>query len=99
MAHMAGEHFIARVRRTRGIDNLQHGWVPNIADMSEIISNFLQGCETTNSAEYTHAVLDSYQEWWLNQRLTFKLAIAEHNMLEILYEYSGTLRCTISASP
>mmetsp|Transcript_111408 Transcript_111408/g.309700 ORF Transcript_111408/g.309700 Transcript_111408/m.309700 type:complete len:421 (+) Transcript_111408:71-1333(+) len=86
-----GENLIARVRRIRDVDNLQHDAVPNVAEMLEMISNFLQGRETANLAEHTHAVFDSYQDWWLNQRPTFRLSIVEDNTLEMLYEYIGTM--------
>mmetsp|Transcript_133229 Transcript_133229/g.385548 ORF Transcript_133229/g.385548 Transcript_133229/m.385548 type:complete len:604 (+) Transcript_133229:66-1877(+) len=81
---------IAKVRRFREIDNIQDDSVANVAEILERISTFLQERETQSQQECTHAVFDNYPDWWQGQRSYFKLAIAEDNTLELLYEYIGT---------
>mmetsp|Transcript_59603 Transcript_59603/g.151183 ORF Transcript_59603/g.151183 Transcript_59603/m.151183 type:complete len:609 (-) Transcript_59603:40-1866(-) len=91
MASSGGTDFLAKVKRYREVESLQHESVPNVAETLEKISKFLQEHETPSSNDCTHTVFDNFPDWWSTQKTSFKLAIAEDNTLDLLYRYISNL--------
>ena len=79
---------VTRVRKFREVQGtLHHESIPNVAEALERIRKFLREHQTPTSSDYTHAVFDSYMDWWVGTRPSFKLAIAEDNTIELLNRY------------
>ena len=78
MAAPTGVDLVTRVRKFREVQGtLHHESIPNVAEVLERIRKFLQEHETPRSSDNTHVVFDSYLDWWLGTKLSFKLAFAE----------------------
>jgi hypothetical protein len=86
-----GSDLIARAKKYREVDTLQHESVHNVAETLEKISKFLQDHETLSNNDCTHTVFDNYSDWWMNSKPTYKLAVAEDNTVDQLHRMVATL--------
>jgi len=82
-----GIDLLAKAKRLREVETISHESVQNVAELMEKVSKFMQEHETPSATDCTHTVFDSYIDWWMNSKPTFKLAIAEDNTLETMYKY------------
>jgi len=87
----SGADLIARAKKYREVDALQHEAVHNVAETLEKISKFLQDHETLSNNDCTHTVFDNYSDWWMNSKPTYKLAVAEDNTVDQLHRMIATL--------
>eukprot|EP00401_Gymnodinium_catenatum_P063036 CAMPEP_0117605114 /NCGR_PEP_ID=MMETSP0784-20121206/79029_1 /TAXON_ID=39447 /ORGANISM="" /LENGTH=634 /DNA_ID=CAMNT_0005408153 /DNA_START=100 /DNA_END=2002 /DNA_ORIENTATION=+ len=82
----AAGDLVARVKRWREVQSLQHESIPNVAETLEKVRTFLQEHETPSVNDCTHTVFDNYDDWWVAPKSSHKLAIAEDNTLELLHK-------------
>eukprot|EP00928_Gymnodinium_smaydae_P001537 TRINITY_DN10558_c0_g1_i2.p1 TRINITY_DN10558_c0_g1~~TRINITY_DN10558_c0_g1_i2.p1 ORF type:complete len:601 (-),score=138.99 TRINITY_DN10558_c0_g1_i2:77-1879(-) len=83
----SGAELVARVRKMRDAQNVPE----SSADLLERVRKFLQEHETTSPTDTTHAVFDSYHDWWVGQKSTYKLMIAEDSTLDLFYRYVAAM--------
>lgn len=87
----SGSDLIAKAKKFREVDVVQHKSVPNVPETLENIFKFLQEHETPSMNDCTHTVFDNYADWWTGQKSSYKLAIAEDNTLDTLHRFISNL--------
>jgi len=80
-----GGDLVGRAKKFRAATKIEHHSVANVGEALERWSKFLQEHETTSRNDCTHLVFDNYIDWWMGEKRSFCLAIAEDNTLEKLY--------------
>jgi len=76
---------VARAKKFREVDNLEHESIQNVPELLESISKFLQEHETASTNDCTHTVFENYSDWWVSAKPTYKLAVAEDNTVDQLH--------------
>lgn len=106
MTASTGEELVARVKKFREVESIQHENIQNVPTLLEKISKFLQDHETSSINDCTHTVFDNYSDWWMNNKPTYKLAVAEdntvdqlHRMIAQLYDLGIPLTLTEKRTP
>lgn len=57
----------------------------------EEIHKFLTDHETVSPSDCTHEVLNGFGDWWVSQKSTKRLGIAEDNTVDALYKHMATM--------
>ena len=91
MAASTGAELVARVKKFREVESLQHENIQNVPELLEKISKFLQDHETSITNDCTHTVFDNYSDWWMNNKPTYKLSVAEDNTVDQLHRMVAQL--------
>ena len=60
-------------------------------DKLKEIHKFLTDHETVSPSDCTHEVLNGFGDWWVNQKSTKKLGIAEDNTVDAFYKHMATM--------
>ena len=60
-------------------------------DKLKEIHKFLTDHETVSPSDCTHEVLNGFGDWWVNQKSTKRLGIAEDNTVDAFYKHMATM--------
>ena len=91
MAASIGDALVAKAKKFREVESLQHESIKNVPELLVKISKFLQDHETASINDCTHTVFDNYSDWWMNNTPTYKLAVAEDNTVDQLHRVIAQL--------
>jgi len=83
---------LEKIRRAREgqVDNMRLNG-QDTADILENACRFLQEHSDCQANEATHSVFDNFSDWWLPNRPTYRLAVAEDNTVDQLYRIIAQL--------
>jgi len=85
------QDLVLLAKKFREVESIQHESIASVGELLDKISKFLKDHETPSQNDCTHTVFDNYPDWWMHDKPTFKLAIAEDNTCELLNRYIGQL--------